>query len=106
MGQQPSREGSGILIVGSKGTMYSPTSSGGSYRLLPEANFKGYQAPEADLAAFAGTSRRVGPRLQGRNGSDGQLRLRRAAHGNGPARQRRHPRRPATHHLGFRQPAR
>ncbi len=47
MGHKPS--GSGILMVGSKGTMYSDHDYGGSWRLLPEAAFKGYQAPKPTL---------------------------------------------------------
>jgi predicted dehydrogenase len=45
---------SGALIVGSRGTMYSPSDYGGSYRLLPEGNFKGYQPPKPTLPRSPG----------------------------------------------------
>jgi predicted dehydrogenase len=42
MGQKPS--GSGCLVIGSKGTLYSPSDYGGSFRLLlPGKTFEGYQ---------------------------------------------------------------
>ena len=43
-GQKP--VGSGSLMIGSKGTLYSPSDYGGEYRLLPVANFKEYQPPQ------------------------------------------------------------
>jgi predicted dehydrogenase len=45
---------SGALIIGSRGTMYSPSDYGGSYRLLPEATFKGYQPPKPTLPRSPG----------------------------------------------------
>lgn len=41
--------GSGCLIVGSKGTMYSGSDYGDSYRLLPEANYRDYRPPQPTL---------------------------------------------------------
>jgi predicted dehydrogenase len=41
--------GSGSLFVGSKGTLYSPSDYGSSYRLLPEKNFEGYKPPQPTL---------------------------------------------------------
>jgi hypothetical protein len=45
---------SGCLIVGARGTLYSPSDYGGSYRLLPEAAFKGYQPPKPTLPRSPG----------------------------------------------------
>jgi len=52
MGQKPS--GGGTLLVGTRGTLYSGDDYGGSYRLLPEANFKGYQPPKPTLPRSPG----------------------------------------------------
>jgi len=52
MGQKPS--GSGCLIVGSKGTMYSPSDYGSEYRLMPEANFRDYRPPQPTLPRSPG----------------------------------------------------
>src|SRR5262249_23705927 len=41
--------GSGSLLVGDKGVLYSPDEGGGSYRLLPQKNFEGFQKPEPKL---------------------------------------------------------
>jgi len=46
-GQQP--KDSGALMVGAKGTLYSPSDYGGSYVLLPKQNFEGYKPPERTL---------------------------------------------------------
>lgn len=51
-GQKPS--GSGCLIIGSRGTMYSPSDYGGSYRLLPEGDFQGYKPPQQTLPRSPG----------------------------------------------------
>lgn len=40
---------SGSLIIGDKGTMYSPHDYGGSWMLLPEEQYKGYKDPEPTL---------------------------------------------------------
>jgi predicted dehydrogenase len=40
---------SGAILVGDKGIMYSPSDYGGSYRLLPEKDFQGYQPPSPTL---------------------------------------------------------
>ncbi len=45
---------SGCLIVGSRGTLYSPSDYGGEYRLLPLENFKGYQPPRQTLPRSPG----------------------------------------------------
>jgi predicted dehydrogenase len=42
-GQEP--PGSGSLLVGDKGTLYSPNDYGASFKLFPEADFNGYQPP-------------------------------------------------------------
>jgi predicted dehydrogenase len=52
MGQKPS--GSGCLIIGSKGTMYSPSDYGGEYRLLPLEIFRGYRPPRPTLPRSPG----------------------------------------------------
>ncbi len=46
-GQNPS--GSGMLLVGSRGTLYSDSDYGGSRRLLPTADFANYRPPEPSL---------------------------------------------------------
>ncbi len=43
-GQKPS--GSGSLLIGSKGTLYSGSDYGESYKLLPEKSFVGFKPPE------------------------------------------------------------
>jgi predicted dehydrogenase len=45
---------SGCLMVGSKGTFYSPSDYGGSYRLLPVKNFEGYKPPQPTLPRSPG----------------------------------------------------
>ncbi|MBM4073547.1 MAG: Gfo/Idh/MocA family oxidoreductase [Planctomycetes bacterium] len=52
MGQTPS--GSGCLLVGSKGTLYSPSDYGGEYRLLPMNAFEGYRPPKPTLPRSPG----------------------------------------------------
>jgi len=47
-GQKP-RGNSGSLMIGSKGTMYSPDDYGAQQTLLPMANFKDYRPPQAKL---------------------------------------------------------
>lgn len=42
-GQNP--PGSGSLIVGSKGTLYSPNDYGAQFQLFPKADFEGYKPP-------------------------------------------------------------
>ncbi len=51
-GQKPVDSGS--LFVGSKGTLYSPSDYGSSYRLLPTKNFEGYKPPQPTLARSPG----------------------------------------------------
>ncbi|HEV3204178.1 MAG TPA: Gfo/Idh/MocA family oxidoreductase [Gemmataceae bacterium] len=46
-GENPS--GSGSLLVGDKGTLYSPNDYGAQYKLLPEKDFAGYKVPEPSL---------------------------------------------------------
>jgi predicted dehydrogenase len=41
--------GSGSLLVGAKGTLYSPNDYGAEYRLLPKEQFKDYKKPEPRL---------------------------------------------------------
>lgn len=45
---------SGSLIVGSKGTLFSPNDYGASYVLLPKENFKDYKKPEPSLPRSPG----------------------------------------------------
>jgi predicted dehydrogenase len=40
---------SGLLLIGEKGTLYSPNDYGASYMLLPKKDFEGHKAPEAKL---------------------------------------------------------
>jgi len=51
-GQKPS--GSGCLMIGSKGTLYSPHDYGGAYRLLPEKNFTDFKPPQPTLPRSPG----------------------------------------------------
>jgi len=51
-GQNPS--GSGMLLVGSRGTLYSSSDYGGNRFLLPTANFANYQPPEPTLPRSPG----------------------------------------------------
>jgi predicted dehydrogenase len=41
--------GSGSLMVGDKGVLYSPDDYGGSYKLLPKKNFEGFKPPKPTL---------------------------------------------------------
>lgn len=47
-GQTP--PGSGLLLVGEKGTLYSPNDYGASYKLYPEENYRDYKGPEETIA--------------------------------------------------------
>lgn len=46
--------GSGILMVGSEGTFFSPNDYGAEHELLPEDKFKEYKAPEPTLPRSPG----------------------------------------------------
>lgn len=48
LGQKPSDSGS--LIIGDKGTIYSPHDYGGKWMLLPEKQYEGFQDPPRTLA--------------------------------------------------------
>jgi len=54
-GQKPS--GSGIFMVGAKGTLYSPSDYGGSMRLLPENAFRDFKPPQPTLPRSPGHHR-------------------------------------------------
>jgi predicted dehydrogenase len=41
--------GSGSLLVGDKGILYSPNDYGAAYKLLPQKNFEGFKAPTPTL---------------------------------------------------------
>jgi predicted dehydrogenase len=45
---------SGSLLVGDKGTLYSPSDYGASYSLLPKKNFEGFKKPEPRLPRNGG----------------------------------------------------
>src|SRR5262245_9245369 len=51
-GQNPA--GSGMLLVGSRGTLYSSSDYGGNRTLLPRADFANYQPPEPTLPRSPG----------------------------------------------------
>ena len=51
-GQKPS--GSGCLLIGSRGTVYSPSDYGGDYRLLPLKKFADYRPPTPTLPRVSG----------------------------------------------------
>jgi predicted dehydrogenase len=46
--------GSGSLIIGEKGTLFSPNDYGSSYQLLPSKDFEGYEKPEPSLPRAGG----------------------------------------------------
>jgi hypothetical protein len=46
--------GSGSLIIGDKGRLYSPDDYGERYELLPKADFEGFKAPEKKLPRAGG----------------------------------------------------
>jgi predicted dehydrogenase len=46
--------GSGSLVIGDKGTFYSPDDYGGGYRLLPAKDFEGFKPPSPTLPRHAG----------------------------------------------------
>jgi predicted dehydrogenase len=52
-GREIPRSG-GSLLVGSRGTLFSPSDYGGSYVLLPQDNFRDYRAPRPTLPRSPG----------------------------------------------------
>ena len=48
--------GSGLLLVGDKGILYSPNDYGAEFILLPEKAFEGYKAPEPTLPRHEGAN--------------------------------------------------
>jgi predicted dehydrogenase len=56
--------GSGSLLVGEKGILYSPNDYGARYRLLPEKDFKDYKGPKQTLPRH---------KIKGRNAGPGEL---------------------------------
>ena len=52
--QGEKRSGSGLLLVGEKGSFYSPNDYGETHVLLPRDKFKGYQPPEPMLPRCTG----------------------------------------------------
>jgi len=46
--------GSGSLLIGDKGTLYSPDDYGASYELLPKKDFAGYKPPSPTLPRVGG----------------------------------------------------
>lgn len=52
MGQKPADNG--CLLVGSKGTLYSPSDINDSYRLLPLNDFRDFRAPKPTLPRTSG----------------------------------------------------
>ena len=48
--------GSGLLLVGDKGVLYSPNDYGAEFILLPEKSFEGYKAPEPTLPRHEGSN--------------------------------------------------
>jgi predicted dehydrogenase len=50
---QKSRD-SGFLVVGARGTMYSPHDYGGEWVLLPQENFRNYERPNPTLPRMGG----------------------------------------------------
>jgi hypothetical protein len=49
--------GSGSLLIGEKGTLFSPNDYGEQYRLLPEKDFAEYQKPAPSLPRSPGHKR-------------------------------------------------
>ena len=84
-GTPPRRErlpGSGLLLVGEKGSFFSVNDYGAEHTLLPKDKFKEVAKPKRDPAALAGPFQGMGRRHQGRRSDQGhvELRLRRPAH--------------------------
>jgi hypothetical protein len=48
--------GSGCLLAGAKGILYSPNDYAANYKLLPEKDFRGYQEPEPTLPRTTGNT--------------------------------------------------
>lgn len=42
----------GLLVIGSRGTLYSPNAYGATYKMLPQSAFDGYKPPEPTLPRF------------------------------------------------------
>ncbi len=51
------RSSTGSLLIGDKGTLFSPGDYGGSFKLLPEENFKEYKGPESWIPRSPGHAR-------------------------------------------------
>jgi predicted dehydrogenase len=45
-------EDNGLLLIGSKGTLYSPDAYGSAQKLLPKATFEGYKPPDPTFPRF------------------------------------------------------
>ncbi len=45
---------SGLLLIGDKGTFFSPNDYGADHKLFPEKDFKGYTPPEPSIARSPG----------------------------------------------------
>lgn len=54
LGQNQNPSGSGALLIGSRGTLYSSSDYGGNRMLLPRADFANYRAPEPTLPRSPG----------------------------------------------------
>ena len=78
--------GSGLLLVGEKGSFFSENDYGAEHTLLPKDKFKEVAKPKADPAALAGAFQGIGRGHQGRRSDQGdvEFRLRRPAHRDRP----------------------
>lgn len=54
LGQGQKFPNSGLLLVGDKGTLFSPNDYGANFKLLPEKNFKDFQPPKPTLPRSPG----------------------------------------------------
>src|SRR6185369_12785080 len=45
-------EDNGLLLIGSKGTLYSPDAYGSTFKLLPKPMFEGFKPPEPTIPRF------------------------------------------------------
>ncbi len=83
--------GSGLVIVGEKGSFYSKNDYGSEFVLTPTDKFEDYKTPEPIAAPFARPLHRVGRGDQGRRPEQGplQLRLCRPPHRDCPFGRRR-----------------
>ena len=87
-------EGNGAVLIGDNGTIMHGSHGAGGVRIIPEVKMKAYKRPEKTLprvkGGMGGHEQDWILRLQGRQTRQLDLRLRRPADRDGPARRARH----------------